>query len=106
MNARKIVCIVESRVSLVYRIESVTPFILNEASAESQTILIHTLPPQHGAVSLVPRYRFRPHLFLLTYYLMGARTPRGLATIFAFTVRSGLCAVLWHNRTQLFAPRL
>lgn len=102
----KMVCIVESRVSLVYRIEAVTPFILNEASAELQTNLIHTLPPHHGTVSLAPCYHSRLHLLLLTYYLMGARVPRGLATILAFTVPSGLCAALWHIRTQLLAPRL
>jgi hypothetical protein len=45
-------------------------------------------------------------LFQQISYLMGARVPRGLATIFAFTVPSGLCATLWHIRTQLFAPRL
>jgi hypothetical protein len=42
----------------------------------------------------------------LTSYLMGVRLPRGLAIIFAFTVPSGLCAALWHIRTQLLAPRL
>src|SRR5208283_1152257 len=103
----KIVCMVESRVPLVYRSESFTPFILSEACAEPQTILYRCICAL-GSMAQRTRsvYHFRLHLLFRSSYLMGARVPRGLATMFAFTVPSGLCAALWHIRTQLFAPRL